>query len=100
MKSMQIVEVLNLMKVIEMTPEKLQKRVMEQAEWKILPEAVRLFCDDKITVKDGKTYICDSCIYLCSDFIDEHPSNAPSLISVTVFGSLRFTTSSPFIYNL
>ncbi|MCR5306305.1 MAG: phosphoribosylglycinamide formyltransferase [Oscillospiraceae bacterium] len=35
------------------TPETLQKRVMEQAEWKILPEAVRLFCEDKLTVKDN-----------------------------------------------
>ncbi len=35
------------------TPEILQKRVMEQAEWKILPEAVRLFCEDKLTVKDN-----------------------------------------------
>lgn len=34
------------------TPETLQKRIMEQAEWKILPEAVRLFCEGKITV-DG-----------------------------------------------
>ena len=34
------------------TPETLQKRVMEQAEWKILPEAVRLFCEDKLTVTD------------------------------------------------
>ena len=25
-----------------------------------------------IPAKDGKTYICDNCIYLCSDFIDEH----------------------------
>ncbi len=39
------------------TPELLQKRIMEEAEWKILPEAVRLFCLDKITVKDGKVYI-------------------------------------------
>lgn len=39
------------------TPEALQKRIMEQAEWKILPEAVRLFCDGKITVKNNKTYI-------------------------------------------
>ena len=30
------------------TPEILQKRVMEQAEWKILPEAVELFCSDKL----------------------------------------------------
>lgn len=39
------------------TPETLQKRIMEQAEWKILPKAVRLFCDDKIVVENGKTYI-------------------------------------------
>ena len=39
------------------TPETLQKRIMEQAEWKILPMAVRLLCDDKIVIKDGKTYI-------------------------------------------
>ena len=40
-------------------PEILQKRVMEQAEWKILPHAVALFCEDKIIVKDGKTQILD-----------------------------------------
>lgn len=39
------------------TPETLQKRIMQEAEWKILPQAVQLFCDDKITVKDGKTII-------------------------------------------
>ncbi|MBE6716295.1 MAG: phosphoribosylglycinamide formyltransferase [Ruminococcaceae bacterium] len=39
------------------TPEALQKRIMEQAEWKILPKAVQLFCDDRITVKNNKTYI-------------------------------------------
>ena len=39
------------------TPETLQRRIMEQAEWKILPEAVRLFCDGKITVADNKVYI-------------------------------------------
>ncbi|MBE6626152.1 MAG: phosphoribosylglycinamide formyltransferase [Ruminococcaceae bacterium] len=39
------------------TPEALQKRIMEQAEWKILPEAVRLFCDGRITVIDNKVYI-------------------------------------------
>ena len=32
------------------TPEVLQKRIMEQAEWKILPKAVSLFCEDKIKV--------------------------------------------------
>ena len=41
------------------TPEILQKRVMEQAEWKILPESVSLFCEDKIEVKDGVTIIKD-----------------------------------------
>ncbi len=41
------------------TPETLQKRIMENAEWKILPEAVRLFCDGKITVKDDVTIIED-----------------------------------------
>lgn len=30
------------------TPEILQKRVMEQAEWIILPKAIELFCDGKI----------------------------------------------------
>lgn len=35
------------------TPETLQKRIMEQAEWKILPQAVKLFCDGKITVENG-----------------------------------------------
>ena len=39
------------------TPETLQKRIMQEAEWKILPKAVQLLCDDKITIKDGKTYI-------------------------------------------
>lgn len=39
------------------TPETLQRRIMEEAEWKILPEAVRLFCEDRITVKDNKVYI-------------------------------------------
>lgn len=39
------------------TPETLQKRIMEQAEWKILPRAVSLFCEDKIEIKNGKAYI-------------------------------------------
>ena len=39
------------------TPEILQKRVMEQAEWNILPEAVSLFCQDKIEISDGKAFI-------------------------------------------
>ena len=32
------------------TPETLQKRIMEEAEWKILPEAVKLFCEGRIEV--------------------------------------------------
>ncbi|MBO7250349.1 MAG: phosphoribosylglycinamide formyltransferase [Clostridia bacterium] len=39
------------------TPEELQKRIMVEAEWEILPEAVSLFCADRITVKDNKVYI-------------------------------------------
>ena len=39
------------------TPEILQKRVMEQAEWQILPQSVSLFCQDKIEVKNGVTII-------------------------------------------
>ena len=39
------------------TPETLQKRIMEEAEWKILPKSVQLFCDDKISVIDGKAVI-------------------------------------------
>lgn len=35
------------------TPETLQKRVMEQAEWKILPKAAALFCAGKIKVENG-----------------------------------------------
>ena len=41
------------------TPETLQKRIMEQAEWKILPKAVQLFCDGKISVVDNKTLISE-----------------------------------------
>jgi phosphoribosylglycinamide formyltransferase-1 len=41
------------------TPETLQKRIMEQAEWKILPEAVSLFCQDRIEVRNNKTFIKD-----------------------------------------
>lgn len=39
------------------TPEILQKRVMEQCEWKILPQAVSLFCEGRIKVIDNKTEI-------------------------------------------
>ena len=39
------------------TPEALQKRIMEEAEWKLLPQAVRLFCDGKITIQNNTAYI-------------------------------------------
>ena len=37
------------------TPEVLQRRVMEQAEWVILPKAIDLIANGKISVVDGKT---------------------------------------------
>ena len=36
------------------TPEVLQRRVMEQAEWRILPRAVSLFCEGRLSV-EGRT---------------------------------------------
>ena len=41
------------------TPETLQKRVMEQAEWKILPRAVSLFCNGQLEVKGRTVWIKD-----------------------------------------
>ena len=39
------------------TPEVLQRRVMEQAEWKILPKAIDLIANGKVQVEDKKTVI-------------------------------------------
>ena len=39
------------------TPESLQKKIMENVEWKLLPKAVSLFCEDRISIKDGKAYV-------------------------------------------
>ncbi len=39
------------------TPETLQRRVMEQAEWKLLPLAVSKFCEGKIQVEGRRTRI-------------------------------------------
>lgn len=39
------------------TPEDLQKRVMEQAEWQLLPEAVALFCAGRIRVEGRRAII-------------------------------------------
>jgi phosphoribosylglycinamide formyltransferase 1 len=39
------------------TPELLQRRVMEKAEWIILPEAVNLFCCDRLSIEDNIVHI-------------------------------------------
>lgn len=39
------------------TPEILQKRVMEQCEWQLLPKAVELFCADRLEIKDRRVII-------------------------------------------
>ena len=41
------------------TPEILQRRVMEQAEWKILPQAINLIANGKVTVENGKVNIAE-----------------------------------------
>lgn len=41
------------------TPELLQRRVMEQAEWEILPLAAELFCAGRLSVKDGRVSISE-----------------------------------------
>ncbi len=39
------------------TPEVLQRRIMENVEWKLLPKAVSLFCQDRIEIIGGKAYV-------------------------------------------
>lgn len=39
------------------TPKTLQQRVMEQAEWKILPQAIDLIANHRVSIEDGKTVI-------------------------------------------
>lgn len=39
------------------TPKVLQRRVMEEAEWVILPQAIDLIANGKVTVADGKVLI-------------------------------------------
>lgn len=41
------------------TPKTLQQRVMEQAEWVILPQVIDLIANDKVTVEDGKVIIAE-----------------------------------------
>ena len=42
------------------TPKVLQQRVMEQAEWEILPKAIDLFANNRLEVTDGKVSIKNS----------------------------------------
>ena len=39
------------------TPEILQRRVMEQAEWKLLPKAAALFCEGRLAVESAIVHI-------------------------------------------
>ena len=39
------------------TPEVLQRRIMEQAEWKLLPRAVELLAEGRLHVEDHKVTI-------------------------------------------
>ncbi|MBO5293362.1 MAG: phosphoribosylglycinamide formyltransferase [Lachnospiraceae bacterium] len=39
------------------TPKSLQQRVMEEAEWKILPQAIDLIANGKVSVSDGKVVL-------------------------------------------
>ena len=39
------------------TPEKLQRRVMEQAEWELLPAAINLMANGKLKVVNGYVQI-------------------------------------------
>ena len=41
----------------EDTPEILQRRVMEEAEWKILQRAIDLIANGKVTVREGRVHI-------------------------------------------
>ena len=43
----------------EDTPETLQRRVMEEAEWKIMPEAINLIANHKVQVVDGLVKISE-----------------------------------------
>lgn len=41
------------------TPEVLQRRVMGEAEWKIMPEAINLIANGKVSIKDNKVVISE-----------------------------------------
>ena len=42
------------------TPETLQRRIMEQAEWGLLPQAVSLFCQGRLQVEGRNVHILES----------------------------------------
>ena len=39
------------------TPESLQKRIMQECEWKILPQAIRLIADGKVIIENNICYV-------------------------------------------
>ena len=41
------------------TPEELQKRIMVECEWKLLPQAVTLFCEGRLSIENGIVNIKD-----------------------------------------
>lgn len=41
------------------TPETLQRRVMEEAEWKLLPQAAALFCQGRLRVEGRQVHILE-----------------------------------------
>ena len=42
------------------TPQILQRRVMEQAEWKLLPQAIQLIAHNRVQVVDGHAVVSES----------------------------------------
>lgn len=38
------------------TPEVLQRRVMEEAEWQLMPQAIQMIADNEIEIRDGVVY--------------------------------------------
>ena len=42
------------------TPETLQRRIMEQCEWKLLPQAVSLFCQGRLNVEGRKVTVLEN----------------------------------------
>ena len=39
------------------TPETLQKRIMKECEWKLLPQAIRLIADGRVVIENNICYI-------------------------------------------